>query len=64
MPSSVEFRGFAAAQRREADLCALELMRDRYLASAERWEALAAEIEVTERAARSDGASRRAQLFY
>lgn len=64
MPSSEEFRGFAAAQRREAEVCELEMMRDRYLSSAERWEAIADEIEVMERATRGLGATRRSELFY
>ena len=64
MPSAEESRGFAAAQRREAAQCDLQLMRERYLASAERWEAIADELEMTQRTARGFAETRRSQLFY
>jgi len=64
MPSAEEFRGFAAAQRREAELCELAMKRELILASAERWEAIATELEVTERAALIDAPARYSELFY
>ena len=51
MPNSSECRGFAAACRRKADECGSPLIRGQLIAAADRWEALAEEVERSEIAA-------------
>lgn len=46
MEKAIEYRGLAARLRREASLSTLETARQLKMAAAQRWDQLAAEIEM------------------